>query len=99
MERIRHNTYFREGKTCIGAYQCEGAVLLVDSGLSGRAAGEAADSLGSGQIRAVFNTHGPEHSLRAALWWWIPGMTLATGYTVFVYRHMKGKVKLDEGGY
>jgi cytochrome d ubiquinol oxidase subunit II len=47
----------------------------------------------------VFNAHGPEHSLKAALWWWIPGMTLATGYTVFVYRHMKGKVKLDEGGY
>ncbi len=47
----------------------------------------------------VFNAHGPEHSLRAALWWWIPGMTLATAYTVFVYRHMAGKVKLDEGGY
>ena len=47
----------------------------------------------------VLNAHGPEHSLRAALWWWIPGMLLATAYTVFVYRHMAGKVKLDEKGY
>lgn len=47
----------------------------------------------------VFNAHGPEHSMRTALWWWIPGMALATAYTAFVYRHMAGKVKLDEGGY
>ncbi len=47
----------------------------------------------------VLNAHGPERSLVTALWWWIPGMTLATAYTVFVYRHMAGKVKLDEKGY
>jgi cytochrome d ubiquinol oxidase subunit II len=47
----------------------------------------------------VFNAHGPEHSLKTALWWWVPGMILAIAYTVLVYRHMKGKVTLDEGGY
>jgi len=47
----------------------------------------------------VFNAHGPEYSLRTALWWWVPGMILAAAYTAFVYRHMAGKVKLDEGGY
>jgi cytochrome d ubiquinol oxidase subunit II len=47
----------------------------------------------------VFNSHGPEYSLRTALWWWVPGMMLATAYTAFVYTHTKGKVKLDEEGY
>lgn len=58
MEQIRNNTYFREAKTCIGAYKSHGEALLVDSGLSRRNAREAADALGTCRITAVFNTHG-----------------------------------------
>ncbi|MFC1662523.1 cytochrome d ubiquinol oxidase subunit II [Gemmatimonadota bacterium] len=47
----------------------------------------------------VHNAAGPPYALRVALWWWIPGMTLVTLYTTYVYRQMAGKVRLDEDGY
>ncbi len=42
-----------------------------------------------------------EHGLAVALAWFLPGMVLAAGYTVFVYRRFKGRVPLseDDGGY
>lgn len=46
----------------------------------------------------VMNAMGPEHGMKAALWWWVPGMILVTGYTVFIYRSMRGKVA-EDGGY
>jgi cytochrome bd ubiquinol oxidase subunit II len=36
------------------------------------------------------------HGLKVALGWWIPGMGLATAYTVFVYRKFAGKVSAEE---
>ena len=33
-----------------------------------------------------------EHGLIVGLTWFIPGMALAIGYSVFVYRHFAGKV-------
>jgi cytochrome d ubiquinol oxidase subunit II len=39
------------------------------------------------------------YGLKVALAWWIPGMALATAYTVFVYRKFAGKVVVDEEGY
>lgn len=47
----------------------------------------------------VHNAVGPENGLRVALFWWIPGMMLATAYTVFIYRRMRGKVSMDGAGY
>jgi len=47
----------------------------------------------------IYNAAGPDYSLRVALFWWVPGMILVTGYTTFVYRQMAGKVQLDEEGY
>ena len=40
----------------------------------------------------VYSAHGPEHGLRVGLVWWVIGMALATGYTVFTYRRFAGKV-------
>jgi len=37
--------------------------------------------------------------LAIGLTWWIPGMLLAIGYSVFVYRHFAGRVKSGEAGY
>ncbi|MGE5567462.1 MAG: cytochrome d ubiquinol oxidase subunit II [Rhodospirillales bacterium] len=39
------------------------------------------------------------HGLSVALAWWIPGMMLVAGYTIFIYRHFAGKVRLEEEGY
>jgi cytochrome d ubiquinol oxidase subunit II len=57
------------------------------------AAGDPANSL------TIYNASGPPYAMRVALFWWIPGMALATGYTTFVYRQMAGKVELDPGAY
>jgi cytochrome d ubiquinol oxidase subunit II len=48
----------------------------------------------------VHNAMAPMYGLRIGLIWWIIGMTLATGYTVYAYRGFAGKVKAgahDEG--
>lgn len=57
------------------------------------AAGDPAASL------TIFNAAGPAYAMRVALFWWVPGMILVTVYTVFVYRHMRGKVQLDPDAY
>ncbi len=40
-----------------------------------------------------------DYGLRVGLVWWIPGMILALGYFVYVYRHFAGKVRLEDEGY
>jgi cytochrome d ubiquinol oxidase subunit II len=40
----------------------------------------------------------PAYGLRIALAWWIPGILLAAGYSVHVYRHFAGKVTLAPSG-
>ncbi len=40
----------------------------------------------------VANAAAPEYGLYIGLAWWIPGMALATLYSVFVYRRFAGKV-------
>jgi cytochrome d ubiquinol oxidase subunit II len=40
----------------------------------------------------VHNAAAAHYGLYVGLWWWIPGMALATGYSIFVYRHFSGKV-------
>lgn len=47
----------------------------------------------------VYNAAAPEYGLAAGLWWWIPGMLLALGYTFFVYRGFAGKVTAGSGGH
>ena len=47
----------------------------------------------------VMNAMGPEHGMRVAFFWWIPGMALVTAYTVFIYRRMRGKVDVEGEGY
>ena len=44
----------------------------------------------------IYNAAAAERSLMIALWWFIPGMTLATAYSIFTYRHFAGKI--DERG-
>ncbi|HEY1758425.1 MAG TPA: cytochrome d ubiquinol oxidase subunit II [Bryobacteraceae bacterium] len=40
----------------------------------------------------VYNAAPAVYGLQVGLAWWIPGMALATGYSVFVYRRFAGKV-------
>ena len=40
----------------------------------------------------VTNAAAPSYGLHIGLAWWIPGMLLALGYSVFVYRRFAGKV-------
>jgi cytochrome bd ubiquinol oxidase subunit II len=40
----------------------------------------------------VHNVAAAHYGLYVGLWWWIPGMALATAYSIFVYRHFSGKV-------
>ena len=47
----------------------------------------------------IWNAATASHGLTVALAWWIPGMMLVVGYTVFIYRHFAGKVRLEEEGY
>lgn len=47
----------------------------------------------------IWNTATAPHGLAVGLAWWIPGMILVLGYTIFAYRHFAGKVRLEEEGY
>jgi cytochrome bd-type quinol oxidase subunit 2 len=40
----------------------------------------------------IYNVSTAEHGLSVALWWFIPGMALAIGYSVLVYRRFAGKL-------
>ena len=40
----------------------------------------------------IYNAAAADRSLAIALWWFIPGMALATAYSMFTYRHFAGKV-------
>jgi cytochrome bd ubiquinol oxidase subunit II len=40
----------------------------------------------------IYNAAAVDRSLAIALWWFIPGMALATAYSIFTYRHFAGKV-------
>jgi len=40
----------------------------------------------------IYNAAAAEHGLVIALWWFIPGMALATAYSIFTYMHFAGKV-------
>jgi cytochrome bd ubiquinol oxidase subunit II len=44
----------------------------------------------------VANAKAADHGLRIGLAWWLIGMALATGYTIFVYRSFAGKVSMAE---
>ncbi len=47
----------------------------------------------------VFNAAAPAKGLAIGFAWWIPGMILATGYFVFTYKRLAGKIKLGEAGH
>ena len=40
----------------------------------------------------ISNAAAAEHGLVVGLWWFIPGMALATAYAVLTYRHFAGKI-------
>jgi cytochrome d ubiquinol oxidase subunit II len=45
----------------------------------------------------VHNAAADPYGLRIGLLWWIVGMMLASGYTIFVYRHFRGKAQAVTG--
>jgi cytochrome d ubiquinol oxidase subunit II len=47
----------------------------------------------------VHNAAASAYGLKVGLAWWIPGMILAGGYFAYVYRHFRGKVRLQDEGY
>jgi len=44
----------------------------------------------------IYNTAPAEYGLRVGLAWWIPGMALASAYTIFTHRTFAGKVRPSE---
>src|SRR6202012_3359210 len=40
----------------------------------------------------IYNAAAPAYGLAVGFRWWIPAFFLASGYSVFVYRHFRGKV-------
>lgn len=47
----------------------------------------------------IHNAAADEYGLGIGLAWWIPGMILAAGYALYIYRHFAGKVPSEEQGY
>ena len=47
----------------------------------------------------IASTQTDPYGLSVALIWFIPGMLLVLAYSVFIYRHFAGKVRLEEEGY
>jgi hypothetical protein len=47
----------------------------------------------------VYGAAAPARGLEIGLAWWIPGIIIATGYFVFAYRRLGGKVQLSESGH
>jgi cytochrome d ubiquinol oxidase subunit II len=49
----------------------------------------------------IYNAKAGDYGLRVGLAWWIIGMLLAASYSVHVYRHFAGKVRVEgrEEGY
>ncbi len=47
----------------------------------------------------IYNTAPAEYGQRIGLAWWIPGMLLASAYTVLTHMKFAGKVQVDDGGY
>jgi cytochrome d ubiquinol oxidase subunit II len=43
----------------------------------------------------IYNAAAPAYGLAIGFWWWTPAFLLAAGYSVFVYRHFRGKVAVS----
>jgi len=50
-----------------------------------------------GQGLTVYNTATHPSTMAIGLYWWIPGMILALGYSTYMYMQFSGKVEPDEG--
>jgi cytochrome d ubiquinol oxidase subunit II len=48
----------------------------------------------AGRSLTIHNVAAPAYGLAIGFAWWIPAFLLAVGYTVFVYRHFRGKVQV-----
>jgi cytochrome d ubiquinol oxidase subunit II len=48
-------------------------------------------NIAAGQGLTIFNAAAAPYGLYIGLAWWIPGMLLAMGYSIFVYRRLPGK--------
>lgn len=44
----------------------------------------------------IYNVAAPAYGLRIGFIWWTPAFLLAIGYSVFVYRHFRGKVQVAD---
>ena len=47
----------------------------------------------------IYNTAAGRHGLSVGLMWLIPGIILAIGYSILLFRLFRGKVRLEEEGY
>jgi cytochrome d ubiquinol oxidase subunit II len=43
----------------------------------------------------IYNSATGAYGMGIGLWWWIPGMVLATAYSVFLFRRFRGKVRVE----
>ena len=79
------------------AFLCSGAAIF---GLLGSAAYAIFPMVLPARVAAnglsLEQAMGDPHALTVALWWWLPGMALATGYFVVLYRGLPATFRPDD---
>jgi cytochrome bd ubiquinol oxidase subunit II len=53
-------------------------------------------SLNPFQALTIANSKAADHGLKIGLAWWVIGMAMACGYTIFTYRNFAGKISVRE---
>jgi cytochrome d ubiquinol oxidase subunit II len=56
-------------------------------------------STGSSNDLTIYNSAAGHHGLVVGISWWMVGMVLTVGYSIFIYRMFRGKVRLEQGGH
>lgn len=87
LRRERPRWAFRASCAFVGALVCSAGYAIFPMVLPAR---DPAHSLLAAEVAA------DEYALRVALWWWIPGMLLASSYFVFLYRKMPATFAPDD---
>jgi len=56
-------------------------------------------STGPTNSLTIYNSAAGHHGLVVGMSWWLVAMVLTIGYSVFIYRMFRGKVRLEQGGH
>jgi cytochrome d ubiquinol oxidase subunit II len=93
--------YFNRAETGVRAFICSCLYVLgiASSTAFGLCPYLLASDLEPGFGLSIYNSAAPPQSLLIGLFWFIPGLILATAYMFVVYRTFAGKVQIEDEGY